>query len=220
MRTWIADGRGVCRARAARGVLVLAVMALWAAAPVAAARATTILAIDFDTQCAAADRIFVGEVTSVESRRNQAAPRYFQTIVTFAVETVIAGNVPSTVELRFAGGTIGDEQQSIDGMHEFTAGERYVVFTDPDADRPLIRGGAPRRPHGVPALGPPPQPHLPVHARDPHLLVRDLRGAPEGDRGPFSEEGPRGGEGLLRARGVRQGRDDLPAGARGVRGCP
>lgn len=138
MRTWIADGRGVCRARAARGVLVLAVMALWAAAPVAAARATTILAIDFDAQCAAADRIFLGEVTSVESRRNQAAPRYFQTIVTFAVETVIAGNVPSTVELRFAGGTIGDEQQSIDGMHEFTAGERYVVFTDPDADRPLI----------------------------------------------------------------------------------
>ena len=37
---------------------------------------------------------------------------------------------------------------------------------------------------------------------------------------PFREEGLRGGEGLLRARRVRQGGDDLPAGARGVRGCP
>jgi hypothetical protein len=100
--------------------------------------ATTILGMDFDAQCAEAERIFVGEVKAVESRRTVANPRYIETVVTFAVEDVVAGSVPGRVDLRFFGGRVGDEQQSIDGMPEFAVGERYVVFTQADGERPLV----------------------------------------------------------------------------------
>jgi hypothetical protein len=117
--------------------LVLVVVLSSASLVRSQASATVLLGVDFDAQCAEADRIFVGTVRAIESRRNPTAPRYFETIVTFNVDEAVAGTVRDTVSLRFAGGQIGDERQSIDGMPEFTSGERYIVFMAPDHDPPL-----------------------------------------------------------------------------------
>ena len=102
------------------------------------AAATVIVAMDFDEQCAAADRVFVGTVRAVESRRIAAVPQYFETLVTFTVEEAVVGAVPPEVVLRFAGGEMGGVRQSIDGMPDLRAGERYVVFADADHEPPLL----------------------------------------------------------------------------------
>jgi hypothetical protein len=100
--------------------------------------ATVLLEVSFEAQSRTAGRIFVGAVQAVVSQPSARAPRYFETRVTFAVADVIAGEVPATVALRFSGGQVGDLKQWIDGMPEFTVGERYVVFLEPEQDPPLI----------------------------------------------------------------------------------
>jgi hypothetical protein len=100
--------------------------------------ATVITAMDFDAQCTTAERVFVGTVRTVASQRVAAAPQYYETVVTFAVEEVVAGAVPSEVVLRFAGGEMDGVRQSIDGMPELAAGERYVVLADADHAPPLL----------------------------------------------------------------------------------
>ncbi|MBI3767278.1 MAG: hypothetical protein HY271_02165 [Deltaproteobacteria bacterium] len=119
--------------------------------------------VDFDAQCATADRIFVGTVHAVAARKNPRAPQYFETIVTFAVDEVVAGTVPPEIDLRLTGGTIGDEQQSIDGMPDFEVGERYVVMLEADQARPLVS----------PFVG---------FNQGVYRVLRDARGAYVGDR--------------------------------------
>jgi hypothetical protein len=102
------------------------------------AAATVLVAMDFAEQCVAADRVFVGTVRAVESRRIAAAPQYFETLVTFAVEETVVGAVQPEVVLRFAGGEVGGVNQSIDGMPDLRAGERYVVLIDADHEPPLV----------------------------------------------------------------------------------
>jgi len=101
------------------------------------AAATVIVAMDFDEQCAAADRVFVGTVRAVESRRIAAAPQYFETLVTFTSRRRWWERCRRVV-LRFAGGEMGGVRQSIDGMPDLRAGERYVVFADADHEPPLL----------------------------------------------------------------------------------
>jgi hypothetical protein len=113
-----------------RGALVAVSIAIAVAGACSYAFATVVVSVGFDDQCRQADRIFVGTVDEIESRRNPSAPAYFETIVSFTVERRVAGDVPDTVSLRFTGGQIGNERQSIDGMPEFVQGERYVVFTE------------------------------------------------------------------------------------------
>ena len=133
------------RARSVLGAAVrvgmavrLGACALLLVAAAIPAAATVIVAMDFDEQCAAADRVFVGTVRAVESRRIAAAPQYFETLVTFTVEEAVVGAVPPEVVLRFAGGEMGGVRQSIDGMPDLRAGERYVVFADADHEPPLL----------------------------------------------------------------------------------
>ncbi len=103
-----------------------------------AASATVLREVAFEAQSASADRIFVGTVRSVESRPNPAAPRYLETLVAFAVEEIIAGDVASPLTLRFSGGQLGDVRQSVDGLPELAVGERYVVFLERDQEPPLV----------------------------------------------------------------------------------
>lgn len=150
---------------------ILVAMALVAARP---AGATVVEAVDFDAQSVAAFTIFVGKVQAVESRPVARAPQYFETLVTFVVEEVVAGGLGSTVALRFAGGEVGDLRQSIDGMPEFAVGERYVVFCDvertPPAVSPIV-GFNQGLYRVVSAEGP----------RGTHDVVRDRLGRPLGD---------------------------------------
>jgi hypothetical protein len=104
----------------------------------APAAATTILAMPFAEQCSAADTIVVGTVRAVASRRSPRAPAFFETLVTLAVDQVVAGNPGAELTLRLAGGEVGAIRQSIDGMPEFQVGERYVVFLDREQDPPAI----------------------------------------------------------------------------------
>jgi hypothetical protein len=117
---------------------MLPVILLGAALLARQAGATVVRALDFDAQCAAAAGIFVGEVREVESRRVAERPSYFETLVTFAVEEVVAGAAGAEVTLRFAGGEVDGVRQSIDGMPELRVGERYVVFTEAEQAPKLV----------------------------------------------------------------------------------
>jgi hypothetical protein len=99
--------------------------------------ATTVAGMATAEQAASADRIFVGRVTAVASRPKAATPKYFETVVHFDVEETIAGSGASSVELTFSGGEVGGVRQRIDGMPEFTVGERYVVMLEAD-QRPAL----------------------------------------------------------------------------------
>lgn len=119
---------GTCCALAAVAVLGSARLAV----------ATVVRAVDFADQCATAETIVVATVRDVTSQRVAAAPAFFETLVTFAVDDVVAGNAPGTLTVRLAGGQIGDVRQSIDGMPEFAGGERYVLFLEHDQSPPLL----------------------------------------------------------------------------------
>jgi hypothetical protein len=101
------------------------------------AGATTVESMTTAVQAAAADRIFVGTVIEVSSRPKAAAPKWFETVVRFNVEEVVAGNLPATVELTLSGGEVGGIRQRVDGMPELGLGERYVVMLEAEHDPPL-----------------------------------------------------------------------------------
>lgn len=124
--------------RAARGAAVLLVAAALAGCSLSrTAGATTVAGMTTIAQAAAADRIFVGTVTATASRPKAAAPKYFETMVRFSVEDTVAGALPATMELTLSGGEVGGIRQRIDGMPEFSVGERYVVMLEADQDPPL-----------------------------------------------------------------------------------
>jgi hypothetical protein len=149
--------------RTAIVVALLASGSMWSHAS-----ATVVRQLDFDAQCRAADRIFVGTVRAVEARPNSRAPHYFETFVTFTVDEAIAGRVPAALHLRLSGGTVGDERQSIDGMPDFAVGERYVVMLEADQDPPLVS----------PILGFNQGLYRVVTDAGDHTLVRDRSGRP------------------------------------------
>lgn len=126
-RLWKTIGWAAVRA----GVVAVAVAAC---APTRPAVATTVETITTARQAASADRIFVGTVTDVTSRPKASAPKYFETVVRFAVEERVAGDVPATVEVVMSGGEIGGVRQQIDGMPAFAVGERYVVMLDAESE--------------------------------------------------------------------------------------
>jgi len=111
--------------------LVLALVVSAVARPVLA---TVIAAVPFEAQSKTADRVFVGTVIAVESRRNPSAPRYFETLVELRVEEPVAGEVAQRMVLRLSGGQVGNVEQVIDDMPEFGVGERYVVFLERDRE--------------------------------------------------------------------------------------
>ncbi len=94
--------------------------------------------MSFAEQCRDAETIVVGTVRAVTSRRSPAAPSFFETVVTIAVEETVAGQSSAERTLRLAGGEVGSVRQSIDGMPELAPGERYVLFLDAEHDPPTI----------------------------------------------------------------------------------
>lgn len=117
-----------------RALLVATLVALSATT----ARATIVRALDFGEQCAQAETVVVGTVRDVVSRRIATNPSFFETLVTLAVDEVVVGTAADALTLRLAGGEVGAIRQSIDGMPEFVAGERYVVFLEREQDPPLV----------------------------------------------------------------------------------
>lgn len=110
--------------------LWLAAFALLAQTP--AARATTIIAPDFDTMVGRSDYIVRAVVKSVTSqwRDNPDKPgsRYIGTLVELDVKEVIKGAPPSPLILDVMGGRIGDLEFTIDGAPKFTVGQESILF--------------------------------------------------------------------------------------------
>jgi hypothetical protein len=148
--------------------VALVAIAVAAYAPLRLADATTVETIATARQAAGADRIFVGTVADVMSRPNASAPKYFETVVRFAVEESVAGDVPATVEVVMSGGEIAGVRQQVEGMPEFAVGERYVVMLDADRE--------PRR--TSPFVGFNQGVYRVVGANRSAAVVRDRRGKP------------------------------------------
>ncbi len=102
------------------------------------ARATMVAHLSTAAQATAADRIFVGTVASVTSRRKAARPQWFETVVRFTVEETVAGTIPADVELVYSGGEVDGIRQRVDGMPALAVGERYIVLLEPEQTPPLV----------------------------------------------------------------------------------
>jgi len=110
---------------------VALLFAFFLAAP--AARAMSVVPPTFPELVAEAQSIIRGEVTSVRSAYDEAAPgRPIKTYVTFRVERTLKGppSADGTVTLVFLGGKVGADSMVIAGMPKFQTGDREIVFVE------------------------------------------------------------------------------------------
>src|SRR3954454_17900884 len=94
------------------------------------AQATTVLARAFPDLVHQADRIVVGTVTGIQERWDVARQAPF-TSVTFSNLTVLKGEAGDQgMTLEFLGGHTPDGMRlAVDGVPQFTVGEKTVVFS-------------------------------------------------------------------------------------------
>lgn len=108
----------------------LAAFALLAVASLA--RATTVIAPDFDRMVGSSDYIVRAVVKSVTSQwrdnPDQPGQRYIGTLVELDVKEVIKGAPPSPLVLDLVGGRIGDRELTIGGAPKFTVGQESILF--------------------------------------------------------------------------------------------
>ncbi|MBI5502591.1 MAG: hypothetical protein HY907_20265 [Deltaproteobacteria bacterium] len=112
-----------------RTLTLVATVALLAAAG-GSVRATVVLALGFDEMAAQADRVVLGDVTSVTARWvERDGAKTIETVIDIAVDDEL-GNVSAAPVARIVqpGGAIGDVGLAVAGMPEFRAGERVLVF--------------------------------------------------------------------------------------------
>lgn len=92
--------------------------------------ATTILGMDIDQVANDAELVFEGEVLLRESQRDSNSG-IISTYVTFSIFDVIKGSYDATtIELKFAGGSIGDEIVEINGLVMPEDGEQGIYFVE------------------------------------------------------------------------------------------
>ncbi|HEX7785625.1 MAG TPA: hypothetical protein VF653_05345, partial [Methylomirabilota bacterium] len=116
--------------RLVSGVLLLALLA---AAP---AVASTFLAMDQGSLVAQADAVIQGRVLKVESFWEPTGT----IIVTEAmveVEEEIVGRTPTVVRVKTFGGEVGGYFVEAHGFPVFAAGERLLLFLEPDGEDTL-----------------------------------------------------------------------------------
>ncbi len=110
--------------------LWLAALTLLALIP--AARATTVIAPDFDGMVGNSDYIVRAVVKTVTSewRANPAKPGkgYIGTLVELDVREVIKGTPPSPLVLDLVGGRVGDREMTIEGAPKFIVGQESILF--------------------------------------------------------------------------------------------
>ena len=108
----------------------LATLALLAC--VSLARATSIIAPDFDRMVGSSDYIVRAVVKKVSSewRTNPNKPGrgYIGTLVELDVKEVIKGSPPSPLVLDLVGGRIGNREMTVDGAPKFTVGQESIFF--------------------------------------------------------------------------------------------
>ncbi len=92
--------------------------------------ATTVLKMDIDQIAIKAELIFEGEVLLRESRREPNSG-IINTYVTFSILDVIKGSYgANTIELKFTGGSIGNEVVEVNGLLIPAEGEQGIYFVE------------------------------------------------------------------------------------------
>ena len=99
--------------------------------------ATSVLQVDMEQLLNDAAVIFEGEVIASDAKWN-ADNTYISTWVTFRVDDVLKGELPSaTITQSFAGGTVGDTTLEVSGMVYPQLGETGIYFIE-NPDRPQV----------------------------------------------------------------------------------
>lgn len=97
------------------------------AALASTARASVILPADVEELSRSAEHIVRGTVLS-NTASWTADGKQIHTVTRVAVDRTIKGGVPTIVEVRTPGGTVGDLAQKVIGAPEFSAGEQVILF--------------------------------------------------------------------------------------------
>jgi len=101
----------------------------------AAARATVLATLGLDELVAMSEVVFVGTVTNLST---QAEGELVYTTVRFSVDEVIVGGTQDNVlELRFLGGSAGEQKTEVSGQYIPTLGDHGLYFVD-DTVRDLV----------------------------------------------------------------------------------
>lgn len=93
------------------------------------ARATSVIAPEFDQLVGQADYIVRAQVKAVTSEwQEKNGRRHIVTHVTLDVKEVIAGTPPSPLVLELLGGRVGDDEMIVEGTPQFYIGDEDVLF--------------------------------------------------------------------------------------------
>ena len=95
------------------------------------ARATTVIAPDFDHLVSRADTIFEGDVTGVASQWiGEGAQHRIVTFVTFKVDQSLKGAPGASYTMRMLGGTVDGETMSVSDAPKFAVGDHDLLFVE------------------------------------------------------------------------------------------
>lgn len=94
------------------------------------ASASSIRHLQIDDMLQASELVFEGRVVASESRWN-AGGTQIHTYITFELSDVIVGDyAQQTLQLRFVGGTVGDDTVAVDGLVYPTIDEQGIYFVE------------------------------------------------------------------------------------------
>jgi len=97
------------------------------------ALATDVLPLSFDDIAARATAIALVETVNVRSDwRTSSQGKHIVTVVTFRVERGLKGQLGHELQLELLGGVVGSIGMEVDGMPQFRAGDRDVLFLSPN----------------------------------------------------------------------------------------
>lgn len=95
------------------------------------ARATSVIAPDFDHLVSRAEAIFEGDVTKVESQWiGEGAQHRIVTFVTFKVDDAIKGDLGATYTIRMLGGTVDGKTMQVTDAPKFQVGDHDLLFVE------------------------------------------------------------------------------------------
>ncbi len=91
-------------------------------------RATSVIPPEFSDLVNQSDYIVRATVRSVASEYVRPGSRKIVTKVELDIIEVVAGTPPQPLVLKLAGGRIGEDEMTIEGVPQFRTGEEYILF--------------------------------------------------------------------------------------------
>lgn len=105
------------------------------------ARATTVIAPDFDHLVSRAQVIFEGDVTAVQSQwMGEGAEHRIVTYVSFKVDDALKGDVGTSYTIRMLGGTVDGHTMTVTDAPKFAVGDHDLLFVENNGSQfvPLV----------------------------------------------------------------------------------